>query len=161
MPKLRIKKTDPPVKSVEIIKADSPQDNTADIRDILSNFAGKGYTSLSDENARANFISLQKLVGQPMAQKLTTQAFLFNQRPGANALPPADRVRQFYEIGSNDKDVHGVLQKVKAFGSGPLAALNTSPNTTAMALSGREQPIIGSIPMTQPNKVKLWVKKQN
>ncbi len=149
MARIIVKKetTDPPVR--QIIKAESPQDNTADVRDIMANLVGGGKTGLTDADSRANFASLTKLVGAPAAQKLVSQAFLFNQRPGAAQLPAAARLQQFYDTGSNDPEVSGHLKKIKAFGSGVLGGLNTSPNIGSMLLSGRE-PLMASKGLATP-----------
>lgn len=143
MAKIIVKKGggEPPIR--QILKVDTPADNTADVRDIIANLVGGGKTGMNDEVSRANFTSLSKLVGQPAAQKLASQAFLFNQRPGAAQLPAATRLQQFYDTGSNDPEVANHLKKIKAFGSGVTAGLNTSPNVGSMTLSGRE-PLMAS-----------------
>lgn len=130
-----VDKEDPPT---QIFKNDTPLDEIANSRDSLSFLAGKGYTSLSDDDARANYTSLSKTVGVPLAQKLVNQIFLYNQRPEVKNFNPEQRVNGFYEIGSSDKDTGAYLRKVKNFGTGVLPGFRDSVLINNRKLTGKE-----------------------
>lgn len=117
---------------------DGAADKQADARDILSFFAGSGYTGLTDKQSRAAFSSLTKTVGPQLAQKLATQVFLYNQRPETKTAGLEDRVRNFYDIGSNDKEVDAYLKKTKALGHGVVAGFKDSTLVSNQALQGRD-----------------------
>ena len=140
-----------------LFRGSSPADVTADVRDTLSFLAGKGYTSLSDKDARANYQILSKTIGTPLAQKLVNQVFLFNQRPEAKSYSPEKRVQVFYDIGSRDKDVNDYLGRVKAFGSGVNAGLNDSVLYGNQQLVGKEsiKPTLASADNNLNEKLRL------
>lgn len=116
----------------------TPADEDAAVRDSLSAIVGKGYTGITDDDIKGRVQLLQGILGAPAAQKLISHALLFNQRPGMQKLGAADRVSQFYDMQHSDKEVNGLVQRLKAFGSGPVAGLNDSPDTGNMQLSGRQ-----------------------
>lgn len=141
MAKLKILrlKNDPSIGDEGVIKRTTTSlDDTADIRDALSFLAGKGYSSLSDDESRKTFGRLSALVGAPKAQKLATQVFLFNQRPEIQKFTPEQRVNAFYDIGSSDKDIAPFIEKAKNFGSGVLPGFRNSALLGNMQLSGKE-----------------------
>lgn len=111
-------------------------DNTADIRDSITNLVGSGYTAMNDDNARANYARLSNLVGQDKARKILDRIFLFNsrQQPNMNA---RDRVSQFYDSSVSNPDIEPIIKQAKTFGYGPLSGLNSSPDVVNMQLSGR------------------------
>lgn len=111
-------------------------DNTADIRDILSAFAAKGYAGIGKENAGANFQRLSVLVGKPTAIKLINNVDEFSQRSDVQGKSPQERVQLFYNLGSNDKDVDDILKKVKSFGYGVNQGLNTSVDVSNKKITG-------------------------
>lgn len=116
-------------------KSRTADDDTADIRDILSGLVGKKISNLSDEGARSDFARLQALVGPEKAQKLVTQVIIHNQR-NANA-PMEKSIQDFYEVGSNDPDVNDVLKTVKGFGYGVLPGFRDSSKQANQILTGK------------------------
>jgi len=113
----------------------TPLDTTADIRDSLGVLVGGGYSSLTDDDSKANVKKLQGLLGEQQAQKLISHALLFNQRDDMKGKSPQERLAMFYSMGHPDKKVGGILQKVKAFGSGPQAGLNDSVDSAAQDIN--------------------------
>lgn len=125
--KLRIRKEpDPPLTERQkagenignAIVNKTPLYDIADSRDIVSMLVGGGHKALNNDELQLHFGRLQKAVGAPLAQKLASQAILFNQRPDAQKLTPEQRVESFYNLGSNDSDVSGYLHKARTFGQG-------------------------------------------
>jgi hypothetical protein len=104
----------------------TPLNDMADGRDIISFFVGGGHTALKGQDLQSAFKRLSDVVGAPLAQKLTTQAFLFNQRPDAQKLSSEQRVKNFFQLGSNDQDVAAYLRKGGSMGTGPVDAFRNS-----------------------------------
>jgi hypothetical protein len=77
-------------------------------------------------------------LGPQQARKLALSAYLFNQRPGVATMKPEERVRMFYDIGSDDPQTKEMLAKVKAFGSGPVAGIQSSVDVGNMAMAGKD-----------------------
>lgn len=116
-------------------KSRTSLDDTADVRDILNAFIGKGVSGLQDEGTRSDYARLQQLVGPQKAQKLMSSVFIHNQR---NATAPMEkRIQTFYDVGSNDKDVADIITNVKTFGTGPLSGFRDSSKQTNQVLSGK------------------------
>lgn len=116
-------------------KSRTADDDTADVRDILSNLVGRKVSNLSDENTRSDFARLQALLGSQKAQKLITQVIIHNQR-NANA-PMEKSIQDFYEVGSNDPEVNDVLKTVKGFGYGVLSGFRDSAKQGNQLLAGK------------------------
>lgn len=116
-------------------KARTSLDDTADVRDILSNLVGRKISGLSDESTRADYARLQALLGPQKAQKLVTQVIIHNQR-NANA-PMEKSIQDFYDVGSNDPDVNQVLKTVKTFGYGVLPGFRESSKSSIQHMTGR------------------------
>lgn len=123
----------------------TPADNDATIRDSLSAIVGKGYTGINDD-IKGRVRILQGILGAPTAQKLINHALLFNQRLDMQDKGAEDRVRSFYDMQHADEEVNGLVKRLKAFGSGPVAGLNDSPDVTNRDLSGRKEklPLLNS-----------------
>lgn len=114
-----------------------PADDTADIRDFLSAAIGKGYTSLSDDGIRADYMALRQLLGDDQARKVMTHAFIYNQNPATKKLPIEARIQQFYDAPAGDESVQGVLKRVKGLGYGVLPGFRTSSHHVNQVLAGR------------------------
>lgn len=112
----------------------------ADGRDILSMLVGSGTTSLKGHDMNSNFNRLKQMVGAPLAQKLVSQAFLFNQRPDVQKLSPEQRVQNFFSIGSNDPEVAGYIKKSGYMGTGPTEAFRNSAALGNSHLQGKFLP---------------------
>lgn len=117
--------TDKPI-MVQKEKPSGTFDQTADLRDDIGLLVGGGYTSFSDENARATFARIASVLGKQKASDLSLHIFLQNQRPGAQQMKPVERVSKFYDISSSNAAVKETLEKVKAFGTGPIAGYTDS-----------------------------------
>lgn len=122
-------------------KGKSSLDITADVRDLLSNVVGNNFQSWQEignsEDAKAQYSSLIKAVGRPLATKLLTQVISFNQRPDFKNQPLESRIKSFYDIGSADKEVSGVLENVKSAGYGVLPGFRESSHYGNQVLGGR------------------------
>lgn len=127
----------------------------ADGRDILSMFVGGGHTALNSSDAQAAFTRLSGLVGAPMAQKLTSQAFLFNQRPDVQRLTPEQRVQSFFTLGSNDADVANYLRRSGGLGTGAVDAFRNSPLLANSNLQGK---YVSAEPTTDNSNVARKIK---
>ncbi len=117
-------------------KARTSDDDTADIRDIINSFIGKGGVGMKDDTSRADYARLQNLLGPEKAQKLMESVFIHNQR---NATAPLEkRIQTFYDVGSNNTDVDDIIKKTKNLGYGPLVGgLRESSKATLQELTGR------------------------
>lgn len=137
--KLRI--TDPPSEEKPVIKSaitrNSPEDQTANLRDSLTALVGRGYTSVTDDESRGHFSRLVATIGLPAAQKLMTHIAIYNQNPNQSRLPLTEKVSQFYDIGSRDTEVNSLLQKIKNFGSGVVSGLTDSGDYTNQVLMNK------------------------
>lgn len=116
-------------------KARTSLDDTADVRDILSNLVGRKISGLGDESTRADYARLQALLGPQKAQKLVTQVIIHNQR-NANA-PMEKSIQDFYDVGSNDAEVNDVLKGIKSFGYGVLPGFRSSSKLGNQILTGQ------------------------
>lgn len=99
-------------------KARTSIDTTADVRDIVNAFIGKGGVGMKDETSRADYLRLRGLLGDEKAQKLMESVFIHNQRNAA--VPMEKRIQTFYDVGSNNADVDGLIKNMKNLGYGPL-----------------------------------------
>lgn len=116
-------------------KSRTTLDDTADVRDILNAFVGKGSTGLQDDGSRSDAERLRVLLGAEKANKLLTQVFIHNQRN--SSVPMEKRIQTFYDVGSNDKEVSDIITNVKSFGYGPLAGFRDSSKQSNQVLSGK------------------------
>lgn len=105
----------------------TPANDSSDARDILSMFVGGGHTALNSEDLQFAYKRLTDIVGKPMAQKLSNQAFLHSQRPDTQKMNPEQRVQNFFDTGSNDPEVAQTLKNYRGLASGQLHAFRTSP----------------------------------
>lgn len=112
-------------------------DDTADIRDSLTALVGKGYTGVSDDDAKGHFARLAGILGKDAAQKLMSHVFIYNQTPTAKGVGLQEKINQFYGIGSRDSGINDILQKIKQFGSGVISGMNDSPEVDNQVLSNR------------------------
>lgn len=115
----------------------TPFDDTADIRDSLTALVGKGYTGVSDDDARGHFGRLTSILGRDAAQKLMTHIFIYNQTPTARGVGLQEKINQFYNIGSRDSSINDILSRVNKFGSGVQSGLTDSPEIQNQELSNR------------------------
>jgi hypothetical protein len=106
-----------------------------DVRDQLAELVGRGNSiGLKDKNGI--FQALAGQFGQDKAAKIMNHAFLFNQRPDVLKLPLEDKLKSFYEIGSNDNDVNQIIAKSKSLGYGVLPGFRNSSSAINQELSG-------------------------
>lgn len=129
---------DKPVAKSEVArgKARTGDDDTADIRDIINSFIGKGGIGMKDDTSRADYARLQTLLGPEKAQKLMESVFIHNQRSATE--PLEKRIQTFYDVGSNNQEVDAIIKKTKQLGYGPLVGgLRESSKATLQQLTGR------------------------
>lgn len=98
-------------------KGKTPLDESYDLQDRMMELIGKG-NNLSTNDRGAIYNNLTNLVGKDKAEKIMNHIYLFNQHPDLQKLPFEDRVKAFYRIGSNDKDVQGYIDKTRNLGYG-------------------------------------------
>lgn len=136
--KIKITKSGDPKKGTvteekATIKSRGPLEDTADIQDIISGMVGKGYTTLSDDDARGGFARMEALLGRDKARDLMTKIFIYNQRPENQRAPMEARISQFYDTAANDP----VISKARNFGYGVLPGFRTSASALNQSLLGR------------------------
>lgn len=120
-------------------------DELADIRDSISSLVGGGYKTLSDDASKGAFTRLAGIVGLKKATDLFVHITQQNQREGWDKKTPAQRVGEFYNIPSTNPNVQEQLQKVKSFGSGPVAGYYDSISQAAQTQQGNgivQQPLL-------------------
>lgn len=134
-----------------------PADDTADIRDILTDVVGNSYKGLTDDNIKAQYARLSNLVGVTQAQKLLDHALIYNQNPVNVKLPLEQRVQGFYSAGSKDQSLNTIIQNAGKLGYGPVASLNNSANVGNRILSGtyNDAPIVDNSEVIQLANKKL------
>jgi hypothetical protein len=129
-----------PVKTVTsegmLLNPHNPISGDFDLRDRLAELVGKGNT-LSPEDKKAIFGSLVGQLGQDKAIKVMNHAYIFNQRPEVVKLPLEDKLRAFYNIGSNDADVNNIIAKSKSLGYGPVQGFRESASVINQGLNGK------------------------
>jgi hypothetical protein len=112
-------------------------DTQFNVRDVIANFVARKDKNLSHPDAKSDYNYLVNQLGAPGAQKVMAHLSIFNQRPEIQNLPFEQRLSRLYTIGSNDKDVDGMLKQYAALGQGPVAAAYDSPNVTNMQAVGK------------------------
>lgn len=118
------------------LPARTPNDNTADIRDILTSIVGNSYKGLTDQNIKSQYARLTNLVGLTQAQKLIDHTLIFNQRPENIKSSIEQRVQNFYNAGSQDRALNDIIKSAGGLGYGPVASLNNSADTGNQKLAG-------------------------
>jgi len=131
-----IKKTSNAVVSPSKINTDQQ----FDIRDSLAELVGKG-NALSPDDKIAILGSLSSSLGKEKAMKIMNHAYIFNQRPDVLKLPIEDKLKAFYTIGSNDKDVNDLIARSKTLGYGVLPGFRGSSSDMNQVLAGRVLPV--------------------
>jgi hypothetical protein len=111
-------------------------DQEFDIRDRLAELVGKGNV-LSPDDKAAIFGNLTSSLGKEKAMKLMNHAFIFNQRPDIVNLPVEEKLKAFYTIGSNDRDVNDLITKSKSLGYGAIPGFRQSASAVNQQLSGQ------------------------
>lgn len=126
-----------PIKGSDITYTSrSPMARRLDVRDHIAELVGKG-NSMSANDRAAIYGSLSAAIGQDKALKVMNHAYIFNQRPDVLKLPVEDKLRSFYDIGSNDPDVNDVISKSKSIGYGILPGFRESSSGINQLLAGR------------------------
>ncbi len=115
-------------------------DDKFDVRDILANFVGRGDRDLSNDQAKKDYHRLTAIIGEPMAQKMMAHVMIFNQRDDQKNQPFEKRLNSLYTIGSNDKDVHQLLQRTGTLGQGVVPGAIESGNLGNMMAEGTINP---------------------
>lgn len=159
--KIKVKAPGDPEEGVLMSKGRSIADDTADVRDMLTAFVGKGYTNLLSKDASDDYKSMQAILGPDQARKLVTHAFIFNQNPANKTMPVEQRIKSFYDAPAADENVQSVLGRVKSFGYGVLPGFRESANTVNKSLAGRIPPPVAVVdPEVQKIKLKVAAKTQ-
>lgn len=159
--KIKVKPIGDPKEEARIAKTRTPADETADLRDILTELAATGKTSLSDDASRASYSFLQRILGPQQAQKMMTYMFIHNQRPELKGLPTEARIKQFYDTPAGDEEINTTLKRVKNLGYGVLPGYRTSADYTLQELAGRIPTTTAKVdPAVQKIKLRVGEKMQ-
>jgi hypothetical protein len=108
-----------------------------DVRDSITGLVGKGYTSLSDDDARGQFARLAGQLGVPTARKLMNKIFIYNQTNQNQGQPLDKKIMGFYETNYDDDEIKTIVETSKMVGSGPIAAMRDSPDMMNASLVGK------------------------
>jgi len=133
-----------------ILKANDPTKTALDVRDHLAALVAAG-NNLSQEDRKAVFQGLSNALGQEQAQKVLLHTYMFNNRPDVQRLPIEEKLRTFYDIGSNDPAVHDLLAKTKTLGYGVVPGFRESSSAINQQLTGKI-PAIASLPQPELQK---------
>lgn len=126
----------PAVDNMMVLKANDPTKTALDVRDHLAALVAGG-NNLSQDDRKAVFQGLSNALGQEQAQKVLLHAYMFNNRPDVQRLPIEEKLRTFYDMGSNDPGVHDLLAKTKALGYGVVPGFRESASAINQQLSGK------------------------
>lgn len=130
-------KQTPDVKPLDI-PAKTPIDENLDIKDILTDFVGKG-DKLSHADQGSLYARLKTIVGEEKATKLLQHVYIFNQSDDAKSKKNTDeKVEAFYNTTSHDKDVSDTISKIKNIGGSPVYSLHNEPDLLNQQLSGKD-----------------------
>lgn len=161
MATLRVSKSGDPgeegPKLIKSTKVNAPADDLADIRDFLSFTVGGKYKSFSDNEIKAVYGRLAQRVGAPVAQKLMTRAFLYNQNPDNATLPTLERMSAFYNNVGDDPEVAKILTNVRGFGQGVKEGAINSAMYGTRELAGNS--VVPTIDKSAPVTTMLRVRK--
>lgn len=136
-------KTGDPIKGVPpaattIATPKTTLDQTAALRDSIGALVGSGYTGTTANTSpeiRAHVTNILNSMPVKDAQNLLTHITIQNQAPGVTVLNPTQRLQRFYDIRSSVPQTDALIQKVKAFGSGPISAFSETPDVTNQQLA--------------------------
>lgn len=115
------------------------QDYDLDVRDIITDFVGKGK-DLKGADQASLIARLGVVLGKPNAQKLVTHLFLFNNRDDVKGKNVDQKLDSLYAIGSTDKYVNDLLAHTKSLAYGPHEGLQTSVDVINKELAGKKPP---------------------
>jgi hypothetical protein len=127
-----------PAGGTNVATAKTPLDETANLRDSIGALVGSGYTGLNANTPpeiRAHVTHILNAMPAKDAQNLLTHISIQNQTPGVAALNPTQRLQRFYDIRSSQPGTDALIQKVKAFGTGPIAAFSETPEVLNQQLA--------------------------
>lgn len=141
-----------------ILKANDPTKTALDVRDHLAALVAGG-NSLSPDDRKAVFQGLSNALGQEQAQRVLLHAYTFNNRPDVQRLPIEEKLRTFYDIGSNDPGVHDLLAKTKALGYGVVPGFRESSSAINQQLTGKIPPIVAQTQPEMQKKIMLKISK--
>jgi len=118
------------------LAAGTKLDDMAAIRDSISALAAAGYNgSKMSEGLRGHASRILGMLPADVAHKLLTHLALQGQREGTESLSPAARLQRFYDIESSDPATNAILQRAKAFGTGPMSAFRETPDIVSQQLA--------------------------
>jgi hypothetical protein len=112
-------------------------DEQVETRDLISGIVGD-WKNLKEDDKSAIITRLGSILGKPKAQKLINSAFIFNQRDDVKGKNAQDRVNEFYNLGSDDKEVNEIIQRSKSLGYGINSGLRSSPDITNKEIIGEK-----------------------
>lgn len=148
----------PEVQETAIYSANKPKiDLDFDVRDKLAELVGKG-NALNPDDKVSIYGRLASILGEGKAKKVMDHAYIFNQRPDIQKLPLDQKLNAFYQIGSTDPDVHGIIERSKSLGYGPLQGFRESSSDINQQLTGRVPLVTGSGDAVPEIKKKVMVK---
>jgi hypothetical protein len=113
-------------------------DDLVHAREMLTNFIGKGYKNLSDEQSRKDFAYLKNLVGNDQANKLINSVFVFNNSDSSKGKSWKEKIDSFYSAGSKDPATQKLITTFSTLGQGAIAGATDSRNISNMEITGRK-----------------------
>lgn len=114
---------------------------------------------LKPDDKKAIYSSLQTTLGPEKANKLMNHVYIFNTRPDMQKMPLEDKIKAFYQLGSNDPDIQGYIDKTKSLGYGPQSQFRGSISAINSELSGRNPVVQVVQPSENQKKIMLSVRK--
>lgn len=120
----------------------TPIDQSFDIRDRLAELIGSGNVLKPDDKA-AIYGSLTSTLGADKARKIMDHIYIFNTRNDVKSLPVEEKIKTFYNMGSNDPDVMALINKTKSLAYGPLRGFRESSSDMNQQMAGRT-PVVAS-----------------
>lgn len=142
-------------------KGKTTLDKGFDLRDRIYELVGSN-NAMSPTAREAIYSNLVSSIGQDKARKLMEHAYIFNSKPDYQKLPIEERIKHFYNIGSNDPDVQQMITSTKNLGYGTGQGFRTSDSQMNQVLAGRIPATDGSalaITPEIPKKVMLKINK--
>jgi hypothetical protein len=130
----------------------TPIDQNFDLRDRIYELIGS-QNNLKPGDQAAIYANLTRMLGKDRATKVMDHTYLFNAKPEYQKLPIEERIKHFYDIGSNDPDVQDIMTKTKVLGYGTGQGFRTSQSQINQALAGR-------IPITETTDITPDVQKK-
>lgn len=160
MATIKIKKIEPKVVNEEetierVPNTRGPLEESVEVRDLISGLIGKGYTDLTNDDAKKNFSRLQVVLGRPKANEVLQKIIIHNQDPRYKARPIEERITSFYDQQREDP----IIGKARSLGYGVVPGFRASPNVLLQSLQGNIPVAENTVEPSFSKKVALKINK--